>query len=60
MSVWEYGCKFEFSQDDCGVHSIDTKSRGFRKWDGCPSCIHRKPGNVETLVADEKYQDRDM
>jgi hypothetical protein len=57
-SPWVFKCKFGLSQGGCGRYEEDDESRGFGRFIGCASCIHREAASEETEKAEE-YWDRD-
>ena len=55
MSTWVFGCKLGLAQETCGRREADPHSRGAHLG-GCPSCVHREPGNEETALAEERVE----
>jgi hypothetical protein len=39
------------------MYEADTTSRGYRKWNGCASCVHRNPHNATTEIAERAFED---
>ena len=55
-SKWLFTCVFGLRYPSCGEYERDDKSRGAHfGYDGCASCLHREPANVETESADDLW-----
>jgi hypothetical protein len=55
---WVFGCNLGLGQDSCGRYEADKTARGYDRYGGCPSCLHRDPADNETADA-EDYHERD-
>ena len=55
-SVWLYNCAMGLCQSDCGKYQKDTTSRGYGRYGGCASCLHRLPANALTEDADDYFE----
>lgn len=56
MSKWMYYCELGLAQDTCKAYRPDPRSRGYGRYGGCPSCVHRLPANAETAEADAAWK----
>lgn len=55
MSSWVFSCKLGLSQDTCGQYEKDETARGYGRWGGCASCVHRVAANATTMVAEGNH-----
>lgn len=55
QSPWVFGCELGLQQDTCGKYEADEESRGFGRWNGCASCIHREPANARTESTEARW-----
>lgn len=59
-SQWCFECAFGLAQDDCGEYQADEKARGYGRYSGCCSCVHRRPANAATEAAELAWDTREV
>ncbi len=56
MNDWVFGCRLHLRQDVCGKYEADPRSRGFGRYGGCASCVHRVSANEATRQAELEHR----